>query len=438
MVLTQDLNPAGITALGPDDPDDGAEGRFQRGLAIAALSHIKKNRIGYRVPSQSGTGAYIVNVDEEPFCSCPDFDNRMEPCKHIYAVDFIIQREEWPDGATLYAKAEQLTYRQDWPAYNAAQTHEQEHFAVLLRDLCDTIPQPPQGKGRPRLPLADVLFCIGLKVYSTMSGRRAMTGFRDAQTKGQVDKAPSFTSAFRYLEDPDLTPLLKSLIEQSALPLRSVETDFAVDSSGFSTSVYNRWFDHKWGRERKEAKWVKAHLMCGVKTNIVTSVEVTPTESGDSPYLAPLVKTTAKHFTVNEVSGDKAYLSRRNLHEVQAVGGTAYIPFKSNSLSRRSNAQADSLWERAFHYYHYRRADFLSHYHKRSNVETTFSMIKGKFGGAVRSKTPAAQVNEVLTKILCHNICVLIQSIYELGIGPIFDSPTFGTEGSDVPKMAWE
>ena len=85
-----------------------------------------------------------------------------------------------------------------------------------------------------------------------------------------LDKPPSFTSTFRYLENPDLAPLLKSLIEQSALPLRSVETDFAVDSSGFSTSVYNRWFDHKWG---KEPKWVKAHLMCGV-TNIVTAVEV--------------------------------------------------------------------------------------------------------------------------------------------------------------------
>ena len=43
-------------------------------------------------------------------------------------------------------------------------------------------------------------------------------------------------------------------------------------------------------------------------------------------------------------------------------------------------------------------------------------MIKMKFGGAVRSKTPTAQVNEVLAKILCHNICVLIQSFYELGI----------------------
>jgi hypothetical protein len=43
-------------------------------------------------------------------------------------------------------------------------------------------------------------------------------------------------------------------------------------------------------------------------------------------------------------------------------------------------------------------------------------MIKAKFGGRLRSKKETAQVNEVLYKVLCHNICVLIQSIYELGI----------------------
>ena len=50
--------------------------------------------------------------------------------------------------------------------------------------------------------------------------------------------------------------------------------------------------------------------------------------------------------------------------------------------------------ERTYHYYNLNRADFLAHYHKRSNVETTFSMIKAKFGGAVRSKTPVAQVSQ--------------------------------------------
>jgi hypothetical protein len=75
----------------------------------------------------------------------------------------------------------------------------------------------------------------------------------------------------------------------------------------------------------------------------------------------------------------------------------------------------------------------MQHYHKRSNVETVYSMIKTKFGGMVRSKTPVAQVNEVLCKILCHNICVLIQSMYELGIEPMFY--TFEAKQSVAPKV---
>ena len=80
-------------------------------MTIAAVSRLEKNRLGYKVPSQSGNG-------------------------------------------------------------NAAQMHERANFLSLLRELCDTIPQPPQGRGRPRLPLSDMVFGVGVKVYSTMSGRR--------------------------------------------------------------------------------------------------------------------------------------------------------------------------------------------------------------------------------------------------------------------------
>lgn len=58
----------------------------------------------------------------------------------------------------------------------------------------------------------------------------------------------------------------------------------------------------------------------------------------------------------------------------------------------------------------------MEHYHKRSNVESTFAMIKAKFGNGLRSKGRIAQINECLCKVLCHNICVVIQSIHELGI----------------------
>jgi hypothetical protein len=57
---------------------------------------------------------------------------------------------------------------------------------------------------------------------------------------------------------------------------------------------------------------------------------------------------------------------------------------------------------------------------RQSNVETAFSMIKGKFGDAVRSKSDIGQLNEVLCKVLCHNLCVIIQAIHELGIEPTF------------------
>jgi len=44
------------------------------------------------------------------------------------------------------------------------------------------------------------------------------------------------------------------------------------------------------------------------------------------------------------------------------------------------------------------------------------SWIKSKFSGAIKSKNKTAQINELLLKILCHNICVVIQEVNELGI----------------------
>ena len=118
--------------------------------------------------------------------------------------------------------------------------------------------------------------------------------------------------------------------------------------------------------------------------------------------------------------------SKRNLREIEAVGGTPYIPFKSYSKGSQGKGQYrfDSLWAKMWHLYNYNRDEFNAHYHKRSNVETTMAMIKTKFGASVKSKSGTAQVNEVLCKVLCHNICVLIQSFYELGIEADFAGTT--------------
>jgi transposase len=86
----------------------------------------------------------------------------------------------------------------------------------------------------------------------------------------------------------------------------------------------------------------------------------------------------------------------RNADTIARTGATPYIAFKTNNTGRRGGG----AWEKMFGYFTYRREDFLAHYHKRYNVEATFSMIKRKFGDSLRSKTATAQVNETLAKVL--------------------------------------
>ncbi len=259
------------------------DGREQRGLEIAATVKLRHRGSVWMVPSQTGKGnLYTVELkDDGPVCSCPDHETRRVKCKHIHAVEFSIRRETLPDGTTSVTKTMRVTYGQDWPAYNAAQSHEKTHMAELLRGLCDGIEQPAQHRGRPRLPLSDVVFSAVMKVYTTVSGRRASSDLRECETKGYVSNAPHYNSVFNYLENPALTPILKMLVEESASPLKAVESDFAVDSSGFASCVYDRWYDAKYGKMRTDRYWVKAHLMIGVKTNIVTSVEMTGPEAHD-------------------------------------------------------------------------------------------------------------------------------------------------------------
>jgi transposase len=251
------------------------------------------------------------------------------------------------------------------------------------------------------------------KVYSTFSGRRFSTDMQIAKEKGYLTATPHYNSVFNFLGKKGLTPILKHMIEQSSLPMKSVESSFAVDSSGFSTCKFARWYDFKYGREVSSRKWIKAHLMCGVKTNIVTSVELTETNEHDGKFLFPLTCKTAEQFDIKEVTADKAYSSRDNLKLVSELGAKAYIPFKSNTTGK-AKGDGSQLWNRMFYYFLYKNDEFKQHYHVRSNVESTFSMIKRKFGDSLRSKTITAQINETLCKILAHNLCVIIQELKAL------------------------
>lgn len=390
--------------------------RQMKGLQIAKTSKISRNEKGWVVPSQSGHGTYIVKMGEhEPTCDCQDCQTRRTKCKHIWAVEYFVKQEIDAEGNQTITKAVRVTYGQDWSAYNKSQIQEGGLFMKLLSDLCGDVGNKPYVFGRPKLPMSDMVFASALKVYSTFSLRRFVSLMKSANEKGFTNTVCSYSTVSNYMRSPEMIPILLEMVKQSSLALASVENNFAVDSSGFSTCRFKRWYNFKYGKESNYRVWIKAHIMCGTKTNIVTAIKLSESVAADNKFFKELVKDTAENFEISEVSADKAYSSRENLNCVQEVGGTAFIPFRSNATGK---ARGSMVWSKMYHYFQFNREEFLHHYHKRSNVETVFHMIKSKFGDSLRSKDKTAQLNEVLLKILCHNICVAIQEMNELGIMP--------------------
>ncbi len=391
--------------------------RRAKGYEIAKSGKVKLSGKNWLVPSQSSNKYYSVTLKiDKSVCNCPNFVERGLKCKHIFAVEITVTKEVIGSETKITKK---ITYSQNWSNYDKAQTQQKELFMKLLYELCQTLPEEPKqiGRGRPKLAMQNMIFGSALKVYTTFSLRRFMTDIKASKELGYIERIPHFSMISYYMEKPELTTMLNQLIILSSMPLRNVETKFAVDSSGFRTSRYSQYMRVKYDmKEHKEHEWIKAHICCGIKTNIITAVEVTGAYKGDSTKFTSLVANTHNSgFRIEEVSADKAYSSKDNLAFVNAIDGVAFIPFKSNAVGNSYNRN-NRIWRKMYDYFTFNREEFLEHYHKRSNVESTFNMLKTRFNDYIRSKNQTAQINELLLKVLCHNICVLVSEMFELNI----------------------
>lgn len=373
----------------------------------------------FTVQSQTGIGSYRVEWNGEKWvCNCPDYikNGSLRSCKHILALKLYLEI----GYVTIEGQEPTLapvTYSQDWANYNKAQSQEIELFDMFLSQLVSTIEESKQtGRGRPGLKLSDEIFCCIMKVYSQLSSRRSQCLFHQALQRQQITRSPHYNALSKALLRPEITPVLYNLVRLSSLPLAGIETDFAVDSSGFRCSSFGMYCEQTHGTKRMR-NWLKVHICTGVKTNIVTDVIVTDENAGDSPQFEPLLRTTAQGFDIGEISADGGYSSRKNHDVVGELGGKAFIPFKVNATGK---SRGSILWRKAFLFFQMHKEEFEEHYHKRSNAESTFSAIKKKFGETLKSRKRIAQENEMLCKIIAYNITVLINAMFEFGITPSF------------------
>lgn len=309
-------------------------------------------------------------------------------------------------------------YSQTWSKYNQAQAHEKHDFLMMLYQLCCGIDQPPQLKGRPSLPLRDVVFSIVYKIYSTSSSRRFMSDLADACRAGYISRLPHFNAFSNYLMNEEMAWLLTRLVEISSLPLAEHENEFAVDSTGLSTDRYARWVDEKEIVHQKR-EWHKLHIMCGRRSKIVTATVVTASNETDGQQLGNLLEITSRNFRTLQVAADGAYYSGANMLRVARVGGVPYFFIPSHSLPREGCLP--SACNMVLYLYAKDRASFFKNYYKRNNVETAFSMIRACLGTNLRSTSKVAQYNEAICKVLCHNLRVLGRAMHEESVSPNFE-----------------
>ena len=313
----------------------------------------------------------------------------------------------------------------DWPAYDIASARYNEFFGAMLLKFREALPELPyNGTGRPPYPLrTQIAMCLGM-VWSKLPSRKFPSWMRGAQGKGWIDPMAKFDPYYigkkpdpiyhrntvtNAMKSPLLTPHLRDLVVATAMPFQPYVKKIAVDATGFTLGHTSHWNKAKHGSDRATCrqghKWLKCNIVSEVHSNTVLAVDVSyGNEVHDSKHLPELLGQTVEHFSFEQVSGDKAYLSHSIYELIESFGALPLIPFKSNT---KPVPWSEHIWDKMYHMFSLHRDLWDSHYHLRSNVETTFAMIKANFGENIRSRTPIGHLNEVLCKLVCHNIWVL-------------------------------
>ena len=224
---------ATLAAYGFPSSNKTVEASRSRNGASAPHPRPETGRNGSASHPRSVERFHRATLDGRVYCTCSDFDLTRRSCRHLYEIELALLTRDAPKRPFVDRRVDEQKRTTDWPAYNAYQSFERDHFAILLRNLCDTVPEPPRGGGRPRIPVSDMLYGMATKVYAGKSTRRSLSYLRDSQSKGLMGKVPSASSAHRYLANPDLAPLLYSLIRRSSL---------AAGGGGAGSGRRRHWF----------------------------------------------------------------------------------------------------------------------------------------------------------------------------------------------------
>lgn len=279
-------------------------------------------------------------------------------------------------------------------------------FMPLARDLSLRVWETNHYFKHNGMPPEYLIFGLLLSTfYHQFSSRRFDFILLDAMAKGYIKRKPSPNTLLWHLRRPELTTVLQQLLGFSALPFMDRTRGFAVDATRIYTDVL---LDDSGMSGRQRYKWLKLHGIYDVFTFVITAARVTSWTTREVECLEPLLRdTVALGFDFKSVTADRGYVSKHNIKVIRELGATPYITFKKNN--RLSKKGADVEWDEALERFRRRQGDDFIPHLERNMAETAHRMVKRRFGKAVGAFDETGQINQVLLKVIGHNLCRMIR-----------------------------
>lgn len=308
-----------------------------------------------------------------------------------------------------------MSKKKRWPRdevlYNEIQESEFLNFFDFIRFLTFKV-----CKGKK---MRKIIVCLLVwHKFPTLSVRRARSLILLFKQVKLIDvKIPCFKTLSTYRESALLNNILDELIEESSRPLAKIEQDFATDTTGIKTKLFSSWYSLRCKKRIRKRDHLTVHISTGVKSKIVTALNVEVKKGKDNVIFREHVDKTSKNFKINEWSGDGMYWAKKNCKKVSEKGGKPYFNCKSSWNGKQSGYPS---WKEMNKKSKENKKEYGKHYHKRSNVETANQSKKMLHGDKVYSKLPSARINEETLRWINHNINVLNRAKYEWDIIPSF------------------
>lgn len=308
-----------------------------------------------------------------------------------------------------------MNKKKRWPRdeklYNTIQENEFLNFFDFVRYIGFVVCKSKK--------MRDTITCLIIwHKFPNMSARRARS-FLLFLKKFKVisTKIPCFKTLCNYREYSFMQEVLDNLIEESSKPLSKVEHDFATDMTGIKTRLFSSWYSFRTNKKIMKRDHLNIHITTGVKSNIVTALNVELKKGRDNIILREHVDKTNKNFLINEWSGDGTYWAKENCKKIVEIGAKPYFRVHKNWAGKSRGCMP---WKNMNLEFKNNEEEYKKHYHKRSNIESTNHSKKAIHGDFVYSKIDSARKNEETLRWINHNFNVLNRAKYEWKITPAF------------------